>query len=170
DGVRGRHAGCDGGARAGRGAPELVPGEAGLLQGAGVDPLHRRAPHHRNTEDPEEPDLPARRGSPAPPCHPRSPRGEEAAAGGDPGQALRVNFWKGWQASRAGPPLTAKGPGASGPEIAARESTARPCGAAKLPGASALGVPHRASTRPSLSSTLTRPYFDSAVGPWRCEV
>src|SRR5580765_4782009 len=51
-----------------------------------------------------------------------------------------------------------------------RESTARPCGAAKLPGAHASGVPQRASTRPSVSNTLTRPYRGSVMGPCRCEV
>ena len=51
---------------------------ARLLQGAGLDPLRRRAPDHRHPEGAEGPDLPARRGSAPTPRRSRSARAQEA--------------------------------------------------------------------------------------------
>src|SRR5207253_3205778 len=86
------------------------------------------------------------------------------------GHARAVNFWNVWQSAGARPRLTAKVHVTSATYTAPLLSTARPCGAAKLPGLVASGVPQRASRRPSLSKTLTRPCLGSWVTPWRREV
>ncbi len=61
------------------------------------------------------------------------------------------NFWNVWQSAGTCPRLTENVQVTSLTYTAPRESTARPCGAAKLPGAQASALPQRARTRPSLS-------------------
>ena len=70
-----------------------------------------------------------------------------------------------WQSAGARLRLTAKVHVTSLTYTSPLESTARPCGAAKLPGAVASGVPMRDSSLPSRSNTDRRACMALVMGP-----
>src|SRR5262249_17442743 len=65
-----------------------------------------------------------------------------------PAQRSILNFWNAWVPSGTWPRLAAKVHVTSLTYTSPRESTAMPCGAAKLPAAVGSGPPQRASTAP----------------------
>ena len=83
---------------------------AGLLQGAGVGRLRRRAPDHGNPEGPEGPDLSAGRGPPPAAHRPRSARAEEASLSPGRGPGARTRPLRSADSGTAASPSSGSDP------------------------------------------------------------